>query len=78
MTDDNNKNIPDKSSNAPIHIYSEVEPLKKVLLFRPGHELDNLMPEYLDRLLFDDIPFLEAAQSEHDEFASTLRFCGAG
>ena len=30
-----------------------------------------------DRLLFDDIPFLEAAQSEHDEFASTLRFCGA-
>ena len=47
MTDDNSKNIPDKSSNAPIHIYSEVEPLKKVLLFRPGHELDNLMPEYL-------------------------------
>lgn len=61
----------------PIHIYSEVEPLKKVLLFRPGHELENLMPEYLDRLLFDDIPFLEEAQKEHDEFASTLNYCGA-
>lgn len=77
MNDDNSKNQSENASKDTIHIYSEVAPLKKVLLFRPGHELDNLMPEYLDRLLFDDIPFLEAAQSEHDEFAPTLRFCGA-
>ncbi len=61
----------------PIHIYSEVAPLKKVLLFRPDRELENLVPEYLDRLLFDDIPFLKVAQQEHDEFASVLRECGA-
>lgn len=60
-----------------IHIYSEVAPLKKVLLFRPNRELENLMPEYLDRLLFDDIPFLEVAQQEHDEFAAVLKKCGA-
>ncbi len=60
-----------------IHIYSEVAPLKKVLLFRPNRELENLVPEYLDRLLFDDIPFLEVAQQEHDEFASVLKKCGA-
>ena len=32
------------------------------MLHRPGKELENLMPDYLERLLFDDIPFLEDAQ----------------
>ena len=40
---------------------------------RPGKELENLMPDYLERLLFDDIPFLEDAQKEHDNFAQALR-----
>ncbi len=31
------------------------------------------MPDYLERLLFDDIPFLEKAQAEHDAFAELLR-----
>ena len=31
------------------------------------------MPDYLERLLFDDIPFLEDAQKEHDAFAEALR-----
>jgi len=31
------------------------------------------MPDYLERLLFDDIPFLEDAQKEHDNFAQALR-----
>lgn len=61
----------------PINIYSEIDPLKKVLLFRPGTELNNLVPEYLDRLLFDDIPYLEVARQEHDAFAAVLRKCGA-
>ena len=39
-----------------IHVHSEIGQLKKVMLHRPGKELENLMPEYLDRLLFDDIP----------------------
>ena len=45
-----------------IHNTSEIGRLKKVLLLRPGGELENLMPEYLERLLFDDIPYLKEAQ----------------
>ena len=56
-------------SNMPINVYSEIGKLKKVLLHRPGRELENLMPEYLERLLFDDIPYLKIAQQEHDAFA---------
>lgn len=43
------------------------------MLHRPGKELENLMPDHLERLLFDDIPFLEDAQKEHDAFADALR-----
>ncbi len=57
-------------SNSTIKVYSEIGKLKKVLLHRPGKELENLMPEYLERLLFDDIPYLKIAQEEHDAFAS--------
>ena len=52
---------------------SEIGRLKKVLLHRPGQELENLMPDYLERLLFDDIPYLREAQREHDAFAECLR-----
>lgn len=56
-----------------IQVFSEIGRLRKVMLHRPGKELENLMPDYLDRLLFDDIPFLAAAQEEHDQFAQTLK-----
>ena len=56
-----------------IHVNSEIGRLKKVMLHRPGQELENLMPEYLERLLFDDIPYLRIAQEEHNSFADILR-----
>lgn len=56
-----------------INVTSEIAPLKKVLLHRPGNELLNLTPDNLTRLLFDDIPFLPEAQKEHDEFATILK-----
>ena len=56
-----------------IHNTSEIGRLKRVLLHRPGGELENLMPDYLERLLFDDIPYLQEAQREHDAFADCLR-----
>ena len=59
-----------------IHNTSEIGRLKRVLLHRPGGELENLMPEYLERLLFDDIPYLKEAQNEHDAFADCLRSQG--
>ena len=59
-----------------INVKSEIGPLKKVLLHRPGNELLNLTPDSLQRLLFDDIPFLPEAQREHDEFAHILKANG--
>lgn len=55
-----------------VNVNSEIGRLKQVIVHRPGKELENLMPDYLDRLLFDDIPYLEEAQSEHDAFAKVL------
>lgn len=59
-----------------INVYSEIGRLKKVLLHRPGAELDNLIPSLLEELLFDEIPWLEMAQKEHDAFAAKLRELG--
>lgn len=56
-----------------VNVYSEIGQLKTVLLHRPGKELENLTPDILERLLFDDIPYLKVAQEEHDAFAKVLR-----
>ena len=61
----------------PIHVTSEIGPLRRVLLQRPGRELEHLSPETMEQLLFDDIPFLHRAQQEHDRFAALLRENGA-
>ncbi|MCM3121681.1 MULTISPECIES: arginine deiminase [unclassified Mesobacillus] len=57
----------------PLNINSEIGELKSVVLHRPGKEVENLTPKYLERLLFDDIPYLPAVQKEHDYFADVLR-----
>lgn len=59
-----------------INVNSEIGKLKKVLLHRPGKEIENLTPQLMSRLLFDDIPWLEEAQKEHDAFADLLRSKG--
>lgn len=56
-----------------INNYSEIAPLKRILLHRPGNEFLNLTPNTLERLLFDDIPDLEVAKKEHDAFATAFR-----
>ena len=66
-----------KTNSYAINVQSEIGPLKKVLLHRPGEELERLVPGELERLLFDDIPHLVAAVREHDAFAETLRGNGA-
>lgn len=61
-------------SNGPtLKVNSEIGRLRKVLLHRPGLEIENLMPEVMERLLFDDIPYLEVARMEHDVFADIFR-----
>ena len=57
----------------PIQVNSEIGRLKTVLLHRPGAELEALTPDYMARMLFDDVPYLKVAQQEHDAFANVLR-----
>ncbi|MDI3298717.1 MAG: arginine deiminase [Bacillota bacterium] len=59
--------------HVPLHVTSEIGRLKAVLLHRPGREIENLTPELMRRLLFDDIPYLPPMQEEHDFFAGVLR-----
>ena len=54
-------------------VSSEIGELKKVLLHRPGKEIEHVIPSNMERLLFDDIPFLPKMQLEHDLFAAELK-----
>ena len=54
-------------------VASEVGTLATVILHRPGSELLRLTPRNNDALLFDGVPWVARAQSEHDAFAATLR-----
>ena len=56
-----------------IYNYSEIGKLNRVLLHRLGSEIEGLVPDNFERLLFDDIPYLRVAQQEHDRFADLLR-----
>ncbi|GEL19037.1 arginine deiminase [Pseudonocardia asaccharolytica DSM 44247 = NBRC 16224] len=51
---------------------SEVGTLRQVILHRPGLELKRLTPGNKDRLLFDDVLWVQRAQAEHDTFADLL------
>ncbi len=56
-----------------LYVTSEINPLKLVMVHRPGDELSNLTPAWLNELLFDDIPWLKRAQEEHDYFINALK-----
>jgi len=60
-----------------VEVFSEIGALRKVLVHRPGPELEQLTPPHLSRMLFDDIPYLKGAQQEHDRFVQALREEGA-
>ena len=51
---------------------SEVGALRRVLLHRPGLELQRLTPRNKDELLFDDVLWVRRARQEHDAFADAL------
>ncbi|MDF2520719.1 MAG: arginine deiminase [Clostridia bacterium] len=61
------------SLNQGISVYSEIGKLESVLLHCPGEEVENIVPDYLRRLLFDEIAYLEQARREHNQFADILR-----
>lgn len=59
--------------NKTINNFSEIAPLKRVLLNRPGEECLHMSPFNLARLHFDGIPYLPHYQRDHDIFSDTLR-----
>lgn len=55
-----------------IQVYNEIGKLRRVLLHYPGEEIENIVPDYLNRLLFDEICYLKQAQREHRQFSDIL------
>lgn len=62
--------------NGYVNVKSEIGRLRRVMLHRPGIELSNLMPDYLERMLAEDTPDVKRAGEEHDVFANILRSNG--
>ncbi|MDO4772109.1 MAG: arginine deiminase [Bacillota bacterium] len=56
-----------------IGIYSEVGTLKRVLVHTPGKEIENITPDLMQRLLFDEIPYLKIAREEHNAFVNVFQ-----
>src|ERR671933_34789 len=57
-------------------VHSEVGRLRRVVLHRPGLELERLTPSTVHDLLFEDVLWAERAREEHDAFAALLRSAG--
>jgi arginine deiminase len=60
-----------------LNVNSEYGLLKTVIMHRPSAEIDRLLPDNYRTYLFEDIPFLQKIQSEHDHFATIIRSKGA-
>ncbi len=60
-----------------IAIHSEIGPLRRVLVHRPGDEIVRMTQHDLDRMLFDDILAPEETAREHDLMAEIMRESGA-
>lgn len=55
-----------------LSINSEIGGLKTVLIHNPGKEIDHMVPDKMQELLFDDILFGEEAREEHRLFRDIL------
>ena len=59
-----------------LEVRSEIGRLRRVLVHRPGREIDWMVPALMDRLLFDDILYGEDARREHEVFRGVLESAG--
>lgn len=59
-----------------IKVSSEIGKLRAVMVHEPGPELENLIPRYLEDLLFDEIPWLRKAREEHRGFVNAIKAYG--
>ena len=60
----------------PLRVDSEIGRLRRVLVHRPGREIDWMVPSMMETLLFDDILDGDDARLEHDGFCQVLRQAG--
>jgi arginine deiminase len=67
MPDDN----PESPGTSGVH--SEVGKLRKVLVCSPGLAHKRLTPSNKDKLLFDELPWVEVAQRDHQDFVNKMR-----
>lgn len=56
-----------------VSVKSETGKLKRVMLHRPGMEMEHFVPRQMEEMLFDDIPWVPRMREEHDAFAQALR-----
>lgn len=56
-----------------LKLNSDFGKLKAVIMHRPGKEIERLTPDNTSELLFEDVPYLEGMQTEHDEFRALIR-----
>lgn len=59
-----------------VHVTSEIGRLRRVMLHRPGAEIDRMVPSMMERLLFDDILYGDEAREEHDLFRAVFERAG--
>jgi arginine deiminase len=60
-----------------LNVTSEIGRLRRVLVHRPGREIDEMTPSMMERLLFEDILFGDDARVEHHSFRRVLERAGA-
>ncbi|NLB61363.1 MAG: arginine deiminase [Clostridiales bacterium] len=60
-----------------IKLQSEIGKLNRVMLHSPGIEVEQLVPDYLEHMLFEDTPYIPVAKLEHKAFADVLESVGA-
>jgi arginine deiminase len=62
--------------SSPVAVTSEVGRLRRVLVHEPGREVDLMVPEMMEELLFDDILHGRFARDEHRRFRRVLQLLG--
>ncbi|MBU8976057.1 MULTISPECIES: arginine deiminase [unclassified Lysobacter] len=61
------------ASDGKFGVYSEVGTLRKVMVCSPGRAHQRLTPTNCDRLLFDDVLWVENAKRDHFDFVNKMR-----
>ena len=56
-----------------LSLHTEFGTLKSVIMHRPGWEIERLTPQNTSELLFEDVPYLESMQKEHDEYTQLIK-----